>query len=272
MTNPSRPASNRQRWLLPLLGAVLAGGLAAGAHFNWYYWHPMSGLVITLAAVGILLIGGIAVLIRSRRIRPIALVLMVAGIGTIAGQNLGPDRPATRRHETGTLRLVLTSPVAFDAVGAASCGSTADASQVVVDPGEFGMARASEEADFHYPYVTIGDMYDYADPNRRDDHLSISIRVLPASFPADADPNLALAETIHQSDRASILTLAPGHSIAGGSISFSNLVIGERPDSSSSRSDLAGTLSWTCGPVTVGPGPGDTLLPEQDLSDSPVPG
>lgn len=259
---------------MPLLGLTLLIAIAVGAYYNWYLWHPMSGLTITLAAVGLLLIGGVAFLIRSRRIRPIALVLIVAGIGTIVGQNVGPDRPATRHHETGTMHLVLTSPVAFDASGEASCGSTADGSQVVVNPGSFGMARASEEADFHYPSVTIGDMYDYGDANRRDDHLSVSIRVMLAAIPADADPNAAPGETIHQSDRASILTLAPGHSVAGGSISFSNLVIGEHSGSSSSRSGLAGTLSWTCGPATIfDPSaipPGDEL-PEVDLSDSPLP-
>jgi hypothetical protein len=270
MTNDVRPATNSQRWLLPLLGLALVGGLAAGAYYNWYLWHPMSGLVITLAALGLLLIGGVAFLIRSRRFRPIALVLIVAGIGTIAGQNVGPDRPVTRRHATGSMHLVLTSPVAFDASGDASCGSTADGSQVVVAPGSFGMARASEVADFHYPHVTIGDMYDYADPGRRDDHLAVSINVHLAAIPADADLNATPVETVHRSDRASTLTLAPGHSVAGGSISFSNLVVGE--GTASRRSDLVGTLGWTCGPVTVGPGPDETPLPEEDLSDSPVPG
>lgn len=263
MTDDRRPAPTRQPWLPALLGLALIGGLTAGAYYNWYLWHPMSGLVITLAALGLLLIGGIAFLIRSRRVRPIALVLIVAGIGTIAGQNVGPDRPATFRHETGSMRLVLTSPIAFDASGPASCGSTADGSQVVVDPGSFGMARASEEADFHYPYVTIGDMYDFADPDRRDDHLKVSITVQLARIPADFDPNAAPGATIHRSDRASNLILAPGHTVGGGSISFSNLVVGGVPNASSSRSDLAGTLSWTCGPVTVGPGPDETPLPKK---------
>ncbi len=270
MIDDPRPAPQRGRWVLPLLALALASGLAAGAYYNWYLWHPMSGLMITLAALGLLLIGGVAFLIRSRRIRPIALVLIVAGIGTIVGQNVGPDRPATRRHETGSMHLVLTSPVSFDASGEASCGSTADASQVVVDPGSFGMARASEEADFHYPSVTIGDMYDYADPGRRDDHLTVSIAVHLAAIPADADLNAVPVETIHRSDRASVMTLAPGHSVNGGSIAFSNLVVSD--GSGSRRSDFAGTITWTCGPVTVGPGPNESPLPEEDLSDSPVPG
>lgn len=275
MTSEPPPARNRPRWLLPVLGLALVGGLVTGAYYNWYLWHPTSGLTITLAALGLLLIGGVGFAIRSRRVRPIALVLIAAGIATIVGQNVGPDRPATRRHETGTLRLVLTSPIAFDASGPASCGSTADASQVVVDPDGFGMARASEEADFHYPYVTIGDMYDYGRAGQRSDHLSIAITVQQARIPADADPNVRPGATTHSSDPSSVLALAPGHTLAGGSISFSNLAIGEIPDPSR-RSDLAGMISWTCGPVTMfdpaGIPPGDDPLTEEPVpTDVPLP-
>lgn len=277
MTNVPRPAATRRRWILPLLGLALAGGLAAGAYYNWYLWHPMSGVVVTLVGAVLIIVGAIAVLVRSRRVRPIALVLIVAGFGTIIGQNVGPDRPPTRRHETGSLRLVLTSPIAFDASGPASCGSTADASQLVVDPGEFGMARASEEADFHYPYVMIGDMYDYGRAGQRNDHLSVSITVQLARIPADfgSTENGRPGATIHSSDASSVLALAPGHTLEGGSISFSNLAIGEVPDPNR-RSDLVGTVSWTCGPVTVfdpavTPTGEDTLLGDPLPSDGPPP-
>ena len=244
LTQPARP-----RWLPAVLGLTLVSALAVGAYANWYLWHPMSGIVATIGAAVLILVGGVAVLIRSRPARAIGLVLVVAGFGTIVGQNVGPDRPPTFRHETGTLRLVLTAPTAFDASGAASCGETADASQVVVDPGEFGLSRASEDADFLYAYITIGDMYDYGDPGRRDDHLSLTITVQPAIVPADGKPG----ETRLTSDAASILTLGPGHTVDGGSITFANLAIGD-PADPARRSDLAGTITWTCGPVTLGPG------------------
>lgn len=261
---------------MAVLGLTLLAAIAAGAYYDWYLWHPMSGIMVTLAGAVLILVGGIAVLVRSRRVRPIALILIVAGIGTIVGQKVGPDRPATFRHETGSMRLVLTSPITLDASGPASCGATADGSQVVVDPGSFGMARASDEADFHYPSVTIGDMYDYADPKRRDDHMNVSISVQLARIPADVDPNAAPGETIHRSDRASILTLAPGHTVAGGSISFSNLGLGVRP-AATPRSELVGTISWTCDPVTLvpgthdDPGGGEQLPEEPPPTDVPVP-
>ena len=270
LTTPDRPA-RRPAWLLPILGVVLAAAIGVGAWSNWYLWHPMSGVVVTMMAVGLLLVGGLALLVHSRRLRPTGLVLVAAAVGTVVGQQVGPDRPDVRRHDGGSLRLVLTAPAAFDASGKASCGSAADASQVVVDPDEFGLARASEEADFHYAYVTIGDMYDFGDRTARSDHLSVVISVISATIPADADPNVRPGETRHSSDAASNLVLAPGHSVNGGSITFSNLALGD-PADPSRRSDLACTISWTCGPLSTGPGPGEAPPPEDDVSESPLPG
>ncbi|HET7704140.1 MAG TPA: hypothetical protein VFK35_12125 [Candidatus Limnocylindrales bacterium] len=269
-TTSDRPA-RRTTWLLPVLGLVLVAASGVGAWSNWYLWHPMSGLVVTIAAVGLLLVGGLALLVRSNRLRPIGLVLAVAAVGTVVGQQVGPDRPAVRRHDSGTLRLVLTAPAAFDASGKASCGSAADASQVVVDPDEFGLARSSDRADFHYVYVTIGDMYDYGARTARSDHLSVVITVMNAGIPADADPNVRPGETRHTSDAASNLVLAPGHSVNGGSITFSNLALGD-PADPARRSDLAGTVSWTCGPLSTGPGPDEPLPGEDEPSDLPVSG
>lgn len=271
MTTRLSPNARRPPWLLPLLGFALAASIGVGAYYNWYLWHPMSGLTITLLALGLLLVGGVGLAIRNRRVRPIALVLIVAGAGAIVGQNVGPDRPETRRHESGSLRLVLTGPAAFDASGDATCGSVADASQVVVDPGEFGLVRESPEADFHYLHVTIGDMYDFAYSNRRDDHLLVTISVQSARIPADIDGIGKPGETRHSSDAASVLTLAPGHTLNGGSITFANLAIGDPPDPSR-RSDLAGTISWTCSPVaTPGPGSGGTPADGEVPSEEPPP-
>ena len=79
---------------------------------------------------------------------------------------------------------------------------------------------------------------------------------------------------MHSSDAASELTLLPGHTLQGGSIAFSNLSVGEPPDPAR-RSDLAGIISWTCGPVTMfDPSsiPSGDQRPEEDPSDSPLPG
>jgi hypothetical protein len=265
------PRAGRSAWLLPVLGVLFVAAVGVGAYFNWYLWHPMSGVVVTIVAVGLLLVGGLALLVRSDRLRPVGLALAVAAVGSVAGQQLGPDRPQVLRHEGGSVRLVFTAPTPFDESGEASCGSAADASQVVVDPDEFGVARASEDADFHYAYVTIGDMYDFGDRTARNDHLSVVIIAMRAGIPADADPNVRPGETRHSSDAASHLALAPGHSVDGGSITFSNMALGD-PADPARRSDLAGTISWTCGPLASGPGPDEPLPGEDELSDSPVPG
>lgn len=243
--DPVRTRPSSSRGLLAVLALTLVAALAVGMYANWYLWHPMSGIVATLGAAILILVGGIAALIRNRRVRAIAAMLLVAGFGTIVGQNVGPDRPPIFPHETGTLRLVLSAPTAFDATGDATCSETADASQVTVDPGEFGLARASEDADFHYVHIAIGDMYDVGARGRRDDHLSLTIEVQPALLPADGKP----APTRLTSDGASVLTLGSGHTLEGGSLTFANLAIGD-PADPARRSDVAGTVSWTCGPVT----------------------
>jgi hypothetical protein len=269
MTTATPPARSRARWLLPLLALVFLGAIGVGAYYDWYMWHPMSAVVVTLIAGVLVLAGGLASAVRSPRVRPIGFVLVVAGLGAIVGSLVNPTRPPVVPHQGGSLRLVLAAPAAFDAAGDADCGSSEDASQVVVSPGEFGLARTSEEADFHYVYITIGDMYDFGDPAMRSDHLSLTIEVQAALIPADFDGNGKPGATRHSSDPSSVLALS-GHSRAGGTITFSNLSIGEPPDPSR-RSDLSGTITWTCGPV--GPGSGPEMMPgseEEPVEEPPA--
>jgi hypothetical protein len=254
MTTATPPARSRARRLLPLLALVFLAAIGVGAYYDWYMWHPMSAVVVTLIAGVLVIAGGIASAIRSPRIRPIGLLLLVAGLGAIVGSLVNPTRPQVVPHQGGSLHLVLAAPAAFDATGDAECASSQDASQVVVSPGEFGLARASEEADFHYVYITIGDMYDFGDPAMRSDHLSLMMEVQAARLPADFESNGKPGATRYSSDASSVLALS-GHTRAGGTITFSNLSIGDPPDRSR-RSDLTGTITWTCGPVGSGPEPG----------------
>jgi hypothetical protein len=227
---------------------MFAIGVAAAAYLDWYMWHPMSAIVTTLGLIVLLIVGGFAVLVRSPRRRPIGLGLLALAIGGFLGQAVGPSRPVTFHTDTGSMRLVLTG--SSDATGDATCGLVEDGSQILVDPGEFGLARASEDADFHYVNVAIGDMWDFGDPLARPDHVSLTIRVMKAILPDDGKPG----ETIHTTDRASIVTLGPTTQ-EGGSITFANLVVEDpfAPSPNAPRSDMAGTISWTCGPIVNGP-------------------
>jgi len=224
--------------------------VAVAAYLDWYMWHPMSAIVTTLGLIVLLIAGGLTALVRSPRIRPIGLILLAVAIGGFVGQAVGPSRPVTHRTDTGSTRLVLTGPVASDAAGDATCGLVDDGSQILVDPGEFGLARASEDADFHYVSVAIGDMWDFGDPLARPDHISVTIRVIKAIVPEDGKPG----ETIHTTDRASTVTLGPT-TLGGGSLTFANMVVEDpfAPFPNAPRSDFAGTISWTCGPIVNAP-------------------
>ena len=250
MTQPPPTSGSRSSALVPPLILALLVGAAAGAYLDWYMWHPMSGIVVTFGLAVLVVVGGLAALARGRRIRPAGLVVLALAVGGFAGQTLGPSRPATHQTETGSMRLVLTGPIAFDAAGAATCGVVDDGSQILMDPGEFGLARASDDADFLYANVAIGDMWDFGDPLARPDHVSLTIRVVKAILPDDGKPG----ETFHTTDQASIVALGPTTN-QGGSIAFSNLVVEDpfAPSPNAPRSGFAGTISWTCGPIVTSP-------------------
>ena len=77
-----------------LLAAAVIFGIAAvlGAVLDWFWWPVYNGIVITLAAGAILVVA--IVLAVVPRTRSAALIVAAAGVGLIAGQNLGPSRPA----------------------------------------------------------------------------------------------------------------------------------------------------------------------------------
>ena len=246
-------AGRLDRRLIPPLAVAFALGAGLAAYLDWFMWHPMSAIVVTLLLAILGVVGAVMALVRGRRIRPAGLVLASIALGGFAGQALGPSRPATHRTVGGSVELVLTAPTPSRASGSATCGLVAGGGQILVDPDEFGVARPSENADFHYVNISIGDMWDFGDRNARPDHVSVTIRVIQAIVPDDGMPS----EVEHTSDRESAITL---HDVTpeGGSLSFANLRI-ETPSGGASdgRSDLAGTVAWTCGTVPTGPEPAE---------------
>jgi hypothetical protein len=209
-----------------VIGTVaLVAGFAAGAWLDWHMWHPMSSIVATMGFGLLLLVGLVAALIRQRIARSIAVVLLSVAVGGFAGQAFGPARPSILRTDTGSIRLILSGADALDARGGASCGFDAAGDQIVVDPDEFGVARPTEDADFHYVDI-------------------------PALVSASGKPD----EISHETDAASVVELGRT-SRTGGSVTFSNLVVDGRSDSGS-RSPLRGTVTWTCGAAVPTTGEG----------------
>lgn len=57
-------AARRRRWPL-VLGAVLLLAAVVGAYVNWLWWPVYSGLMITLVAIGLLLVGGFVAIVPN---------------------------------------------------------------------------------------------------------------------------------------------------------------------------------------------------------------
>ena len=255
MTASSEPTTTRGRWLgLVLLALLALIGAAAGAYFDWRMWHPMSGITITLGAVGILLVGALAWVSRWRPIRPLALAALAFGVGVILGQNLGPSRPPISDVE-GTVTIELTEPAnAAPIAGRADCQLTPDGENFEIsgDPNlriQIG-DQPREEQDGLQVALAKGDMWEYGAAEPRDDGWSLLAIVSDSGpFTDDEVPTSAAMA----SDESSELT-ATGDQEAG-SITFSGLVAADvgLGDAAASPVELAGTLSWSCEGPDVDP-------------------
>ena len=243
----------------PRLSAVHVGvlvaaaiiGVAVGAYLDWRMWHPSSGIVVTIGAVGLLLVGALALASRWQPIRPVAYGLLAIGIGAILGQNLGPARPPISQVG-GTITIELTEPAdAAPITGRADCQLTPDGAnfQVSGDPNlrlQLG-DQPLEARDPIQVALARGDMWEHG-AGSRDDGWSLLFII------GDAGPfigNEMPAEVAMASDASSALT-GTGDQDAG-SVTFSGLVetdVGLGTGETDSV-PLSGTLSWSCdGPAT----------------------
>ena len=248
MTASTAPTATRRRWIgLVLLALAVLAGAAVGAYLDWRMWHPTSGIVVTLGAVGILLIGAIAWASRWRPIRPLALGILAFGVGVILGQNLGPSRPPISLVQ-GTVTIELTQPAnAAPIAGRASCQLTPDGENFEIsgDPNlriQIG-DQPREEQDAIQVALAKGDMWEYGAAEPRDDGWSLLTIVSDSGPFTDAEVPTSAAMA---SDGSS--ELRPTGDQEAGSITFSGLVAADvgLGDASASPVELAGTLSWSC--------------------------
>ena len=225
--------------LLAFAGAAVLGGVG-----DWVWWQPFSGIVITLAAVAILLAAILLAVIR--RTRPVALLVVAVGAGLIAGQNLGPSR-APLLGSDGTMTVTLTAPRATTGTTTISCSMDTAATEVSVSgdpnlrldilPDDPSAPADIDQREFVGVGVTVGDRWDQGPSPRRD---TVVLTMLVGQVQA------GLPETRMRS--ASSSTLELDRSARHGTLSFRGLV----PDTRSNEPagapiDLAGTLTWDCG-------------------------
>jgi hypothetical protein len=237
----------RTPWLpvviLALLGIVAA---AIGAYLDWQWWHPTSGIMVTIAAAAALLLAGAVALGRTPVTRMVSMAIGAIGIGLLLGQNLGPSRE-TPLLGSGTVTLQLSEPAdAAEVTGRADCNLTASGDNFAIwgDPNirlEVG-DQDPHDRDFVGISITAGDMWQ-AGAEPRTDGIGLSLLVGGGGpIPEDGAPSEVMM--------ASALTSEIEGTVdqRSGSIRFSGLVVHPTYEAGAAAEprDLAGTVSWTC--------------------------
>lgn len=238
-------AAPKRRWLAPAAFVLLALiGAAAGAYLDWRWWHPMSGITVTIGAGLVLVLAALAWAVRRGPARPIAIGLAVLGVGLLLGQNLGPTREPVGNSE-GTLSVTLSEPAnATVEPGRATCGTTPSGANFLVSGDEGLRIRIGdeplEERDFLVLSVTKGDMWAYGE-SRADGIGIVAIVGRGGPLPEDGTP-----------DEVTLVS-SPDSQISGtatqeaGSLTFEGLVVDpERNDPGAQAVALAGTIEWSC--------------------------
>jgi hypothetical protein len=237
----------RTPWLPVVILAVL-GIVAAvvGAYLDWQWWHPTSGIMVTIAAGAALLLAGIVRLGRTPATRMVSMAVGAIGIGLLLGQNLGPSREAPILG-SGTVTLQLSEPAdAAEVTGRADCNLTASGDNFAIwgDPNirfEVG-EQDPQDRDFVGISISAGDMWQ-AGSEPRPDGIGLSLLVGGGGpIPEDGAPSEVMM--------ASALTSEIEGTVdqRSGSIRFSGLVVHPTYEAGAAAEprDLAGTVSWTC--------------------------
>jgi hypothetical protein len=227
--------------VIMIVAIVFLVAAIVGAYLDWIWWPWYEGIVITLAAGVILLVGGILALIGRGIVRRIALVVLAVGVGLVAGQNLGPSREPLIYQPNGTMTIHLESPAVRVATGPADCTNVASATEFLVEglpeqsPGQAGSPAGI--------IVEVGDRWQILGDTRRKDRVGLSIGVTGQPVPGAGKPSIIGMQATGSS------TLESSFSNAGGSIRFAHLAAQSGPDVTGESIDLAGTIEWTCGAV-----------------------
>lgn len=239
----STTATERERGRATLLVALLGAGASAaliGACLDWRMWPVYDGLLITIAAGGILLFGALFALVGRGIWRRIGLVVLAVGIGLIVGQNLGPSREPLIWTSGGTMTLRLESPVVAVATAPAECGNVASGTEFQVT-GDANMRLETPVRPFIGVYITAGDRWAAIEDAPRKDGVRLKITSDDPIVPADGKADAVGMQATGSS------TLEATFSNDGGSIIFSGLEAQTGPDYSGDPVDFAGTIEWTCG-------------------------
>jgi hypothetical protein len=243
---PSIPTATTRRPGAAFIAiVVVAFGAAAlaGAYVDWIYWVEVqgTGLLLSLGALVLLVIGGLIALLAHGLRRRIAFVVLAVGVGLLAGQLLGPSREPLIVQPDGTLTLHLTSPIVADATGPAVCQNVASGADFQIGNDESTTRLDAADPAFVSIFINKGDRWQALGDAPRKDGVRLEIRITPTAVGGSGKPST----TGRQAVESSILQAT--FSNAGGSVTFANLEAMIGPDLGGAPMDLAGTIDWTCG-------------------------
>jgi hypothetical protein len=245
MTTSNGTATLGRGQSMALLVVVGVAAAAIGAYLDWLWWHPTQGIVVTLVAIGAILLAGLLFLLRRSLTTRLAFVGLAIGIGLLVGQWLGPSREPLILG-SGRMTLHLTGPIQADASGQADCQMVASGEelQVSMDPNTRLEIEGLEpqERPFVSGTFAYGDRWQ-PDEGRRDDGLVLSISMGAAFEPASGPiPELLL----HSAPSSSLEAGELGNS---GAVQFSELVVsqGDAESILGVDGDVTGILEWRCG-------------------------
>ncbi|MDQ2674743.1 MAG: hypothetical protein M3Y40_08810 [Chloroflexota bacterium] len=248
-STPSRSFPTAGR--LALLLIPLAVGAVVGAYLDWLWWHPTSGILITIIAGALLAVAVLAWTSRWMPIRPLALWVIAFAVGLLLGQNFGPSRPPITLV-AGSLAIGLTTPAdAQPAEGRADCQLTPDGQnfQISGDPNirlQIGDQPREEQDNVHVS-IAKGDMWQYGEP--RSDGWSLIVAVSDTGpFTDDEVPGIWYMTSAPSSD------LAADGTQEAGSVAFDGLILNTSQSQGADEAlEMSGTIEWTCDGPPLGP-------------------
>jgi hypothetical protein len=245
MTASSDTTTTGRRGLL--IAVLIVVGLVAaaiGAYLDWLWWHPTQGIIVTLVAIGAILLAGLLFLFRRSVTNRLAFIGLAIGVGLLVGQWIGPSREPLILT-SGTMTLHLDGPVQGDATGPADCQTVASGDELYVSQDVNSRLPQDGVPPEAYPFVSgtfaRGDRWQ-PDEGRREDGLVVNIYMNAAMEPAEGP----ISELHLSSDPSSVLEADEEGN--NGSVRFSGLVTqsGEVEAILGVDGEVTGTLEWTC--------------------------
>ena len=237
---PAAPAAPTRGRGLFLVGLAAIGLVAAlfGAWLDWLWWPVYSGIVITLVAVALLIVGGLIAVIPRRRVRRTGFVLLVVAAGLLLGQALGPSREELLETE-GTMTLTLVAPSSETSSIMAMCSLVASGTEFSIS-GDANMRL--DDGSFVSIYINTGNRWEVLRDVPRTDGVHFQISVMPEEVTNDLPTAIGM-ESVPTS------TIDATFTNDGGRVEFADLAPMTGVDYSGAALDLAGTVEWTCRPT-----------------------